>query len=383
MGDFNAKIGMRNTNDKMKCTGPFGTGNRNERGERLLDFAEENNLVVTNSLFFKAANRYWTWEAPGGVTKNQIDFILSSDRKIVQNCGVITKVDIGSDHRMVRARVEIDKKLMRLKRIQRQKPCRLDLRVLEKLVTPFRIELKNRFDTLKDEEPSIEKMNTVLRETMDTIQNQTQKSTNKKSIEDTEIENLDKKRKELRQKTNKTLKDKVEYAELNKLMKKKRRTRARRKRKELILETLEARKGPRQINKHRNKQMIMSMRKESGEITTNREEILKICANFYKSLYTQTVPTPESTMKSSPDTEEIPEFTEEEVERAIKRMKRHKAQGVDGITSDTIKLGGPMVLTYLTNIFNNILRTKQIPDSWHEAKIVILFKKGDPKDKEL
>ena len=77
-------------------------------------------------------------------------------------------------------------------------------------------------------------------------------------------------------------------------MKKKRRTRARRK-----LETLEARKGPRQINKHRNKQMIMSMRKESGEIATNREEILKICANFYKSLYTQTVPTLESTMKLS------------------------------------------------------------------------------------
>ena len=91
------------------------------------------------------------------MTKNQIDFILSSDRKIVQNCEVITKVDIGSDHRIVRARVEIDKKLMRLKRIQKQKPYRLDLRVLEKLVTPFRIELKNRFDTLKDEEPSIEK----------------------------------------------------------------------------------------------------------------------------------------------------------------------------------------------------------------------------------
>ena len=126
--------------------------------------------------------------------------------------------------------------------------------------------------------------------------------------------------------------------------------------------------------------MIMSMRKESGEITTDREEILKICANFYKSLYTQTVPTPESTMKSSPDTEEIPEFTEEEVERAIKRMKIHKAQGVDGITNDILKLGGPIVLTYLTNIFNNILKTKQIPDSWHEAKIVILSKKGDPKD---
>ena len=198
MGDFNAKIGVRNINDKMICTGSFETGNRNEREERLLDYAEENNLAVTNSLFYKAANRYWTSEAPGGVTKNQIDFILSSDRKTVQNCEVITKVDIGSDHRMIRASVEIDKKLMRLKRIQKQKPYPLDLRVLEKLVTPFRIELKNRFDSLKDKEPSIEKMNTVLREPMDTIQNQAQKSTTEKSIEDTEIENLDKKRKELR-----------------------------------------------------------------------------------------------------------------------------------------------------------------------------------------
>ena len=342
LGDFNAKIGVRNTNDKMKCTGPFGTGNRNERGERLLDFAEESNLVVTNSLFFKAANRYWTWEAPGGVTKNQIDFILSSDRKIVQNCEVIAKVDIGSDHRMVRARVEIDKKTNETKKNSKTKTLLIRPQSIRKIiVTPFRIELKNRFDS--------ERRRTIYRENEHSPERSyghhtkpnTKVHNREEYFEDTEIENLDKKRKELRQKTNKTLKDKVEYAELNKFVKKKRRTRARRKR-----------KGPRQINKHRNKQMIMSMRKESGKITTNREEILKICANFYKSLYTQTVPTPESTMKSSPDTEEIPEFTEEEVKRAIKGMKRHKAQGVDGITSDIIKLGGPMVLTYLTNIFN-------------------------------
>ena len=68
----------------------------------------------------------------------------------------------------------------------------------------------------------------------------------------------------------------------------------------------------------------MNMRKESGEITSDREEFLKICADFYKSLYTQTVPTPESTMKSSHDTQEIPEFTEEEAERAIERMENTK-----------------------------------------------------------
>ena len=48
-----------------------------------------------------------------------------------------------------------------------------------------------------------------------------------------EIENLGEKRKELKQeKTNKALIDKVEYAELNKLVKKKHRTKARRKRTE-------------------------------------------------------------------------------------------------------------------------------------------------------
>ena len=43
--------------------------------------------------------------------------------------------------------------------------------------------------------------------------------------------------------------------------------------------------------------MIMSIRKESGEITLDRGEILNICTDFYKSLYNQTVPTPENTMK--------------------------------------------------------------------------------------
>ena len=62
----------------------------------------------------------------------------------MRNCEVITKVDIGSNHRMVRARVEIDIKLTRLKRIQKQKPYRLDLRVLEKIATLFRIELKKK-----------------------------------------------------------------------------------------------------------------------------------------------------------------------------------------------------------------------------------------------
>ena len=94
MGGFNVKIEVRSINENIKYMGLIGAGNRNERGEILLDFAEGSNLIVTNSLFLKAANRYCTWEAPGGVIKtNLISYCLQIGR-LWGTCEVITKVDI-------------------------------------------------------------------------------------------------------------------------------------------------------------------------------------------------------------------------------------------------------------------------------------------------
>ena len=47
MGDFNAKIGIKEKNDNLKWIGPHGIGIRNDRGERLLDFAANNKLDST------------------------------------------------------------------------------------------------------------------------------------------------------------------------------------------------------------------------------------------------------------------------------------------------------------------------------------------------
>ena len=54
------------------------------------------------------------------------------------------------------------------------------------------------------------------------------------NAEDKEIEELETRRKMLRKRDNKSTTEKIEYAELNKTVKKKRRTRARRKRKVLL-----------------------------------------------------------------------------------------------------------------------------------------------------
>ena len=89
-------------------------------GKYVYVMSEEHKPIIANTLFQKPKNRYWTWESPDGETRNQTDFTLSSHRGIVTNCEVITKADIGSDHRLVRMTLSINKRLARLQTIKKQ-----------------------------------------------------------------------------------------------------------------------------------------------------------------------------------------------------------------------------------------------------------------------
>src|SRR5574337_121609 len=63
IGDWNAKVGSQETPGVM---GKFGLGIRNEAGERLIEFCQENALVVANTLFQQHKRRLYTWTLPGG-----------------------------------------------------------------------------------------------------------------------------------------------------------------------------------------------------------------------------------------------------------------------------------------------------------------------------
>ena len=58
LGDWNAKVGSQET---PGVTGKFGLGIRNEAGQRLIEFCQENALVVANILFQKHKRRRYTW----------------------------------------------------------------------------------------------------------------------------------------------------------------------------------------------------------------------------------------------------------------------------------------------------------------------------------
>ena len=63
IGDWTAKVGSQ---EIPGVTGKFGLGVRNEVGQRLIEFCQENTLVIANTLFQQHKRRLYTWTSPDG-----------------------------------------------------------------------------------------------------------------------------------------------------------------------------------------------------------------------------------------------------------------------------------------------------------------------------
>ena len=63
IGDWNAKVGSQQT---PGVTGKFGLGVLNEAGQRLIEFCQENALVIANTLFQQHQRQLYTWTSLDG-----------------------------------------------------------------------------------------------------------------------------------------------------------------------------------------------------------------------------------------------------------------------------------------------------------------------------
>jgi len=73
-----------------------------------------------------------------------------------------------------------------------------------------------------------------------------------------------------------------------------------------------------------------------------------------------------------------PAPTLSEVRAALKRIKRRKAAGPDGITPELLKYGGPVVERRLHELVKAVWECEQAPQEWKDALTVTLYKKKDP-----
>ena len=96
-GNWNAKVGSQET---PGVTGKFGLGIQNEAGQRLIQFCQEIAFVIVNTLFQQHKRRLYTWTSPDGKHRNQIDYILCSQRwrSSIQSTKTRPGADCGSDH---------------------------------------------------------------------------------------------------------------------------------------------------------------------------------------------------------------------------------------------------------------------------------------------
>ena len=61
--DWNAKVRSQET---PGITGKFGLGIQNEAGQKLIEFCQENALIVATTLFQQHKRRLYTWTSPDG-----------------------------------------------------------------------------------------------------------------------------------------------------------------------------------------------------------------------------------------------------------------------------------------------------------------------------
>ena len=106
IGDWNAEVGSQET---PGVTGKFGLGLQNEARQRLIEFCQENALVIANTLFQQHKRRLYTWKSPDGQYQNQIDYIICSQRwgSFIQSAKTRPGADCGTDHELLIAKFRL------------------------------------------------------------------------------------------------------------------------------------------------------------------------------------------------------------------------------------------------------------------------------------
>ena len=136
IGDWNAKVGSQ---DIPGVTNKFGLGVQNEAGQRIIEFCQENTLVIANTLFKQHERRLYTWTSPDGQHWNQIDYILCSQRwrSSIRSAKTRPGADCGSDHELLIAKFRLKLK----KAGKTTRPFRYDLNQIPYVIIQWKWEI--------------------------------------------------------------------------------------------------------------------------------------------------------------------------------------------------------------------------------------------------
>jgi endonuclease/exonuclease/phosphatase family metal-dependent hydrolase len=381
VGDFNAKLG-KSEDDSETSIGNFSYEQRNERGDTLLNFLQQHNIFAVNSFFPGKPQQKWTWESADGITKNEIDYIITNRKSIVQNVKVLNRFTTGSDHRMVRAKVVINTRVERAKLVN--KTPFMDIDRLKEQSTEFEDKLNGDLSSLDAKSMTVDDLNSKIVDSMKEFLDTKCKSfpVNESKLSTETLILIGSRRKMIED----GKRDTPEHRNITKSINKSMRADLRNYNVRLATSAIETNGNMKVLRSKitNTKKQIFKLRDKTGTIQTDRGKILNIAKEFYEDLYTSVRPKPptEETNSSRPvimnvGSEEIPDITLEETMAAMNEMKNGKAPGDDGIPVEAIKEGGKALVGTIVALFNKCLEEEKIPKTWENAVLKLLHKKGD------
>lgn len=386
MGDFNAKVGQGRVDEVV---GDFGLGVRNERGDKLVEFCQEEQLIVTNTWFKLPPRRLYTWKSPqdnpNNIVRNQIDYILIRKRyrNGVKSVKTYPGADVPSDHNLLMAKVQV--RLKKVKKPNKKKNVPMDALKCNKQRTQIAERLNNNLKKIKEKRSRITTHNIekTWTEMKNAIKNATERLTNteERSNKPWMTAHILKLMDERRKYKNKDI---SKYKQVHTVIRKEIKAAKEKWMENVCEEVEEMQQRHDERNIHKKIRHICGMNKlkiptqltgKDNKILTDKHEIEEEWKTYIREMFADA----RTHTAVNKEAESAPPILKSEITHAIKQAKLNKTPGPDEIHTDIIKLISEENLDLMQELFNAIYTTSQFPKEWLQSIFIPLPKVKNPK----
>ena len=400
--DANAQTTHENQEIPSNILGKFTKGKKtNNNGIKFLQFAQENDMSITNTMFQHKMSRRTTWTAPfraytinGQPRKNpihnQIDYILIDKKysRFVTNARSYNNTTTISDHNMVIMNFKAE--FSKINRPKTDKPSPINTANFrdKKLNEEYRQKVNKEYNN-KETNDNNDRWQRVVDTCLKVGEEVLGKNERTKTCQDKEIIRLSEMRQTIkRQILDSEKPEKIEKLKLeSKYVKKEIDRRLRKKEEEEVnkkMEHLEAIKDDntkyhyvmRDINKPTHKVPIL-VKDENGDVPgSTAGKIAEIERYFKKTL---SPPHMENEFLNVPPTKMTKKFTAFEIQRIAKRLGNDKAAGPDKLAAEFIKNAPLVIHEEIATIYNITAETGDVPTAMIHGLLCPLQKPGKKK----
>lgn len=388
-GDFNGHVGGRES-EEYEVHGGHGYGTRNDEGGMIVEHAKAFDMRIANTFYKKREQHLITYQSGGN--KTQIDYILCRRcfRREVRDCKVINGESVTSQHRLLVMDMSI--------RVQKGGVCRKEF---QRKIKWWRLKEENVTEEYRDkvlesvvEKESVESWWNANSSVIKRVASQVLGKSSGKGVPvnkeawwwSKEVQEVIKEKKVARKNwyTSGRDEDREEFKRAKKRAKK---AVAIAKAKAIDdgykdIENNEGEMKLLRIAKAKDKEskditVIKQIKDTGGKVLRNQKDIKDRWKEYFEALLNE-----ENEREIFEEGEGNPgivnQVTREEVEKAVKKMKKGKAVGADGIPVEAWKCLGDDGIDILWDLMRRVMCEEKIPNEWRKSVMVPIFKgKGD------